>query len=385
MIFPSTIQISRSALKNNIRFIRDKIGYQVQLCSVIKGNAYGHGIQSFLPLAEEAGVDYFGVFSAEEAWYAHEVRKPDTHIMIMGMIDNPELEWAISKDISFYVFEFDRLYAAIEYAKRLGKPAKIHLEFETGMNRTGFSFYELDNLAELIDKEREHLSIEGFCTHYAGAESISNYVRIKNQIHNFSTMVRNMNQKGVTSRFNHTACSAPMLNYPDTIMDMVRIGIVQYGFWPSQETYMQYVLEDAEHRRENPLRRVITWKSKVMSIKSVSAGEFVNYGTSYQAGRNIDIATVPVGYTHGFSRSLSNLGRVLIHGRRVPVIGVVNMNMIVVDVSSLDKVRKDDEVVVIGKQGNNSITLSSFAELTNRLSYESLVRLPQDLPRQIVP
>ncbi len=357
----------------------------MQLCSVIKGNAYGHGIQSFLPLAEEAGVDYFGVFSAEEAWYADEVRKPGTQLMIMGMIDNPELEWAIQQDITFYVFEFERLHAAIEYAKRLGIPARVHIEFETGMNRTGFHFEELDQLAEVLKKEQEHLLIEGFCTHYAGAESISNYLRIKNQIHNFQTMAESMNRSGIKARFNHTACSAPMLNYPDTIMDMVRIGIVQYGYWPSKETYMQYMLEQANQHRENPLRRVITWRSKVMSVKKVAAGEFVNYGTSYQAGRDMQVATVPVGYTHGFSRSLSNLGRVLIHGRRVPVIGVVNMNMIVVDVSSVNNVKKDDEVIVIGKQRNNSITLGSFADLTNKLNYESLVRLPQDLPRKIDP
>ncbi len=355
------------------------------MCSVIKGNAYGHGIHSYLPVAEEAGVSYFGVFSAEEALYADQVRKPDTEVMIMGMIDNPELEWAIDREISFYVFEFDRLKAAIEYAKRIGKPARIHVEFETGLNRTGFHFTELEEVAALLNDEREHISIEGFCTHYAGAESISNYLRIQNQIHNFRTMAETMNSYGINAKCNHTACSAPMLNYPDTIMDMVRIGILQYGYWPNKETYMQYMLKDDNKNRDNPLRRVIKWKSVVMSTKNVAAGEFINYGTSYQAGRDMRIATVPVGYCHGFSRSLSNLGRVLIHGRRVPVVGVVNMNMIVVDISSLSQVKKGDEVIVIGKQRNNSITLGSFAEMTNKLNYESLVRIPHDLPREVVP
>ena len=385
MIFPSKIEISKSALKNNIRFIRDKIGKQVRLCSVIKGNAYGHGIHSFLPVAEGAGINCFGVFSAEEALYADQVRKPDTEIMIMGMIDNPELEWAIERNISFYVFELDRLQAAVEFAKRLGKPARIHVEFETGMNRTGFHNRELEELCSVLNKESEHIQIEGFCTHYAGAESISNYLRIKNQIHNFHNMAETMNKHGVHARFNHTACSAPMLNYPDTIMDMVRIGILQYGFWPSKETYMQYMLKGDGKNKDNPLRRVIKWKSQVMSVKSVAAGEFVNYGTMYQAGRDMRIATVPVGYCHGFSRSLSNLGRVLIHGKRVPVVGVVNMNMIVVDITSLDGVVKGDEVIIVGKQGNNSITLGSFAEMTNKLNYESLVRIPHDLPREVVP
>lgn len=385
MIFPSKLEISKSALKNNIRFIREKIGSRVRLCSVIKGNAYGHGIHSFLPLAEEIGISCFGVFSAEEALYADQVRRPDTEIMIMGMIDNPELEWAIDREISFYVFEFDRLHAAVEYAKRIGKPARIHVEFETGMNRTGFHARELEELASILNDEAEYLEIEGFCTHYAGAESISNYLRIKNQIHNFRNMAETMQAYGVKAKYHHTACSAPMLSYPDTIMDMVRIGILQYGFWPSKETYMQYMLKHDSNNKDNPLRRVIKWKSKVMSVKSVAAGEFVNYGTAYQAGRDMRIATVPVGYCHGFSRSLSNLGRVLVHGKRVPVVGVVNMNMIVVDVTSLDPVVKGDEVIIIGKQRHNSITLGSFAEMTNKLNYESLVRIPHDLPREIVP
>ncbi|MEX2403538.1 MAG: alanine racemase C-terminal domain-containing protein, partial [Balneolales bacterium] len=189
---------------------------------------------------------------------------------------------------------------------------------------------------------------------------------------------------GIKTKICHTACSAPALSYPETIMDMARIGIALYGYWPSSESYMQYVLNGGKVK-ENPLKRIISWKSTVMSTKEVKKGEFINYGTTFQASRNSRVAAIPVGYCHGFSRSMSNLGRVLIRGRRLSVVGVVNMNMFLVDITNFPDIQKGDEVVIIGKQRNNSISVSAFGELTNYVNYETLVRLPENIPRKIVP
>ncbi len=386
MFHTSYIEINKSALKSNLRFLKRLAGQDVRYCSVVKGNAYGHGIEHFVPLAEDCGVDFFGVHSADEALRTHMAKKKkDSHVMIMGMIDDDELSWAVENDVSFYVFEFDRLHAAVYAAKKQGKKARIHVELETGMNRIGFAWEDREKLAKQLARNRDHLHIMGVSTHYAGAESIANYLRIQNQIANFNRYHWYLHKKGAKPDMRHTACSAPLVSYPHTKMDMVRVGIMQYGFWPSKETFMQFLTQNGRKRMtDNPLRQIISWKSKIMSLKNVPAGEFVGYGTVYQTTDDTLIAAVPVGYCHGFSRNLSNLGKVLVHGRRVPVIGMVNMNMMIVDVSHCPGVKRDDEVVLVGSQRNNRITVSSFSDMINHVNYETLVRLPKEIPRYII-
>jgi len=384
MFATSVIEVSKSALRNNIRFLKEMIGEGAGFSSVIKGNAYGHGISDFVPIAERCGVRHFSVFAAEEALAAHRSRSRDSAIMIMGAIDNEELSWAIENDISFYVFEMDRLEGALAAARAVGKPARIHLEVETGLNRTGFRQGELERPAELIRANRDRFVLEGVCTHFAGAESESNYLRIQRQIDAFREQVQLLRALGLEFRTRHTACSAAAFTYPETIMDMARIGIAQYGYWPSRETQMRYFLARKRHAGEripDPLRRVIRWKSTVMSVQQVGEGEFIGYGSSRLTTKPGRFAAVPVGYFHGFSRAMSNLGHVLVRGRRAPVAGVVNMNMAMVDVSDIPSVEKGDQVVLIGKQRKAEITVGFFGDMTRDLNYEVLVRLPSEIPR----
>lgn len=387
MFAPSHIELSKSAFRQNVKFLKDYIGKDVTFCSVIKGNAYGHGIEQFVPMAEECGISHFAVFSADEARLACKHKnKADSHVMIMGMIENEEIEWAIEQDVSFYIFELDRLKKAVEQAKELGKPARIHLHLETGMNRLGLDNSKLKEAVEMIRKNEGLLSVDGICTHYAGAESVSNHVRVTEQIENFKSYCSYLQEEGIEAKWNHTACSAATLNYPETIMDMVRIGIAQYGFWPNRETYMKFLKNhsDFDKLHEDPLRRVMSWKSRVMSTKTVEAGEFIGYGTTYQTSRKEKIASVPIGYSHGFKRNLTNIGIVLVNGERAPVAGLVNMNLLTVDVTDIPGVSKGDEVVIIGHQGDEEMSVASFSEMTNYLNYEVLVQIPSRLPRHIV-
>lgn len=378
----STIEISESALRNNIDFLKKTLATNCELSAVVKGNAYGHGIENYVPLAEKCGVSHFSVFSCDEAYRAKQHLK-NAQVMIMGMIAHQDIEWAIQNDVSFYVFDQGRLEAAISVAKKLNRPARVHIEFDTGMNRTGFTKKELKSILNLLLSNLEHLVIEGFCTHYAGAESIANHVRVKKQIKTFANYDRWMREKGIMPKRNHTACSAASMSYPQTRMDLARIGIMQYGFWPSRETFINYL--STRKDKHDPLKRVITWKSTIMTKHRVKPGEFVGYGNSYMAENETVVAIVPVGYAHGYSRSLSNQGRVLIHGQRMGVIGLVNMNMLIVDVTNIPECQIGDEVVLIGKQGDLEISVSSFGELSIQLNYELLTRLPQDIPRIVKP
>lgn len=388
MFYPSYIELSRSALERNLQFIRDQIGPNVLFSSVIKGNAYGHGISTFVPLAEKCGVRHFSVFSANEAYRTYKSSLENSDIMIMGAADNDALAWAVKHDIAFYVYDLDRLNSAVKFAKKLRKPARIHLELETGLNRTGLEGKTLSEAVSRIRANADDIKIEGVCTHYAGAESVGNYYRIQNQIWAYHEQCAWLRSQGLNLGLRHTASSAGVFTYPETRMEMVRVGIAQYGFWPSKETEMHYHLANGSARgpkRPNPLRRIMNFKSRIMSLKDVKPGQFVGYGTSYITTRDQKIAIVPVGYFHGFPRVLSNIGHVLLHGRRANVIGLVHMNMLLLDVTEFPGVKKGDEVVIFGKQKKGHITVASFSDMTRYLNYEVLVRLPAEIPRRVVP
>ncbi len=375
------IELSKSAIDHNIKFLRRRVGKNVRISSVVKGNAYGHGIEEYVPLVNAAGIDHFSVFSASEAERVQKVVHTPHDLIIMGEVSGDAIEWAIQNEIEFYVFDVSRLEEAIKFSKKLNKPAKIHIELETGMNRTGFDAKELDKVSNLLIKHPEYLIFQGLCTHFAGAESIANYLRIQRQIRRFKSGSKHFSDQDLHPVVRHTCCSAAMMMFPKSRYDLVRVGIMQYGFWPSPETFIQYVSD--RKSKEDPLKRVISWKSKVMAVKEVRSGEFIGYGQSFLARENMRTAVVPVGYGDGYSRDLSNLGRLLIGGKRVAVVGLVNMNMLVADISQVEDVKPGDEVVLVGNQQDMELTVGSFAELSHQLNYELLTRLPAGIPRKI--
>ena len=380
MLHTSYIELSKEALNNNIGFLKKRIGSHARYSMVVKANAYGHGIEQLLPLVEDCGVDHYAVFSVAEAMRVHEIKKESCELMIMGFIDDDYLEWAIERDVSFYVFTIERLRRVIEVSQKTNKPARIHIELETGMYRTGFCEDQLEEVSALLKKHSSKLVLEGICSHMAGAESIVNYRRMLEQIDAFNKLCNWFHAEGFQPRYRHLACSAGVLNYPDSVMDMARVGIASYGFWPSEEMKMMHLKEVGFD--ENPLQRVLSWKSVIMSVNNVPKGKYVSYGKSFMTNRKSKIATVPVGYGYGFSRTLSNNGHVLVDGKRVRVIGSVNMNMAVLDVTDIENVKAGDSVVLIGEQGDESISVESFSDMNNSMNYELLTRLPHHIPRR---
>ena len=379
----SSIFLSRSALKNNIDFIRGELGEDVILSSVIKGNAYGHGIDKMVPELEKLGVRHFSVFSFDEAQKVldHRTKKRST-ILIMGFVPDSELSWMLEHKIECFVFNLNRLRKLAELAKKKGTKAKVHIEIETGMNRTGIPKELWEECVEILKSNRSSLEFKGLCTHFAGAESISNYKRIQDQRKIFKNALRQFTRKYKRPEIVHSSCSAAIIGYPQENWDMVRIGILQYGLWPSRESYISYLTR--KRLKEDPLKRVISWKSEVMDIKRVEPDQFIGYGTTLLSEKHMKIASVPVGYGHGYSRSLSNQGKVIIKGHRLDVIGVVNMNLILVDVSVIDDLEPGDEVILIGDYNGISITVASFSDLSSQLNYELLTRLDKDIPRKFI-
>lgn len=384
MIRPgSWLKIDESALRHNLRTLRRVIGKQTEFCSVVKANAYGHGLATFVPLAENCGVRRFGVFSAEEAATVLGCRTADSDIMIMGDLANGDVNWAVANGLGFYVFDLSRLEAAERAARRCGKPARVHLELETGMHRLGLSARSLRAALGRIRRNPGRFRLEGVCSHFAGAESSANHLRIEEQIQTFDERMRIVDEEGFPGARQHLACSAATFNFPQTRRDLVRVGIAQYGFWPSLETRMQYKATLGK-RNGVELRRVMSWHSRVINLKTVPAGRFVGYGNTYLTAKKTRIAAVPVGYHHGIERNQSNLGHVLIGGRRCPIAGLINMNMMSVDVTDLPSVNVGDEVVLIGRQGDDEITVGAFGNRINDLNYETLARLDRGLKRVVV-
>lgn len=384
MIDPNSwIEISESAYRRNLRFLRRHVGRDVTFCSIVKANAYGHGLAEFIPLAERCGVRQFGVFSAEEAAEVQSVRTADSDIMIMGSLADQDVGWAVENGLSFWIFDLGRLEAASRAAARCGRPARVHLEVETGMYRLGLSARSLGSAARRIQREPDRLKLEGVCTHFAGAESSANTHRIENQLKVFEERLAVLKRTKVGGFKRHLACSAAAFSFPASTGDLVRFGIAQYGFWPSLETRL---LHDSKGRRgkTDQLHRVLSWHSRVFNLKTVPAGKFVGYGNSYQTAHKTRIAAVPVGYHHGMERSQSNLGHVLIRGLRCPIVGVINMNMMSVDVTHLPQVKVGDEVMIIGCQNQDEITVGAFGSRTNDLNYETLARLHSKLKRVVV-
>ena len=374
----SKIELSKSAIKNNIDFIRNQIGEGVTLSSVLKANAYGHGINQMVPELEKNGLRHFSVFSSFEAREAQAASKHGSTIMIMGDIAKEDVSWVIKNRIEAFVYNFHLLETLIREAKKQHCKACVHIELETGMNRHGFREHEWKNVAEILTLNHADIAFQGICTHFAGAESSANYKRIQGQQKKFLKGVRYFNEQNLVPKNVHSSCSAAMLAYPNFNHDLVRIGILTYGLWPSTEMELMYKLKnDIE---TSPLKSVLSWKSHVIDISFVKSGEFIGYGNAYLAETDIKVASVPVGYGYGFNRSLSNSGRVIINGKRLSVVGIVNMNMFLVDATNID-VSIDDEVIIIGKKGDQEIKVSHFGNLSDQLNYELLTRIDKNINR----
>ncbi|MEX2501200.1 MAG: alanine racemase [Trueperaceae bacterium] len=378
----SRIRLSRAAIKNNFSFVRQKVGPHPILASVVKANAYGHGIAAYVPLAERAGVSHFAVASSFEAQEVLAVGRPDSRIMIMGILYDADLPWAIRNGVEFFVFDLPRLRKAAEVARDVGKQAIVHLEVETGGNRTGLPAKEWGTAFAWLKNHADALRFEGLCTHFAGIETLANQFRIRKQVQAFEAATAQARKAKAEPRLRHAACSAAALGFPDTVYDLVRIGTTQYGMWPSPDIYNLHLTQVGKNH-DSPLQRVLTWETDIMHLKNVPKGEFVGYGTAYQAPSDMTVAVLPIGYSNGYPRALSNRGQVLVQGRKAGIVGLVNMNVFMIDVTHVPGVKVGDPVVLVGRQKNAVIGLRSFSDFSHSLNTEFVSRLPAAIPRSV--
>lgn len=362
------VEISKNNLLHNLETFKEIIDKKVKLLAVVKSNAYGHGLAQVAKLVTSS-VNWFGVNDITEGLLIRQsgIKSP---VLILGYVPLEELGQAILNDLSFVVYNDQTLVRADKVASNLAKKAKIHLKLETGTNRQGLAFEELDRFISLI-KKRRNLLIEGVYTHFADIEDTSNPAFFHHQLSEFKKGTSFLNKKGINPLLKHTAATSSAICFDQSHFDLVRIGIGLYGLWP--------VLQ----RPPLSLKPVLAWKTKVAQVKTVKKNQTIGYGRTFTTKRATKIAVLPIGYWDGYDRGLSNMGRVIVGGKFAPIVGRICMNMSMVDVTGLE-VKVEDEVVILGKMGNLEITADEMAQKLGTINYEVVTRINPQIPRVVV-
>lgn len=352
----SWVEINLEAVRHNLAQVRSRMSAGARILGVVKSDAYGHGM---IPVAREllaGGVHLLGV---SKFWEAAELRKAGIQVPILVLlgVSPAEMEEAIRLEIRPAVFRLDHAKVLSQAACRLDMRAKIHLKVDTGMGRLGVPWEKvpsfLDNLLTLPG-----IHLEGILSHFASADEADKSFS-EQQLNRFNSLLQMLSERGTPITYAHIANSAGLLDLPHAHFQLVRPGIMLYGSPPSHD--LRYPAD---------LRPVMSFKSRILQLKDVPAGQPVGYGRTFVTDNPSRIATIPVGYDDGYPRLLSNRGQVLIRGQRAPVVGRVSMNMITVDVTLLPDVKEDDEVVLLGNQKADRITAEEIAELCGTISYE---------------
>jgi alanine racemase len=370
------VDLDRAAPEHNLRQLRAGAAPGVLSCAVIKSNAYGHGaaqIASLLPSAE-----WFGVNSLEEGLELRRlgISRP---ILLLGHVSLSELETAVEADLGLTVYNTETILH-LSSRPSLPRTARIHVKVDTGTSRQGVLPGDLEDFLRLV-KSGRHLSLEGVSTHFANIEDTLNHEYAEMQISRFAAALRIVDEVAGRPPFIHTACTAAAVLFPSTHFTMLRSGIGLYGLWPSRET----LLAAREKGGAVPdFRPVLTWKTRIVQIKTIPEGSFVGYGCSYKTMRTTVLGVLPVGYADGYDRALGNRAHVLVKGRRAPVIGRICMNLCMVDLTDVPGSRLEDEVVLLGKSGEEVITAETMAEWAATINYEIVTRISPLLPRRIL-
>lgn len=372
------VEINARKLSGNISTIRKLAGKRL-VAAAVKANGYGHGLELMVDLLRKEKIEYLAVHSREEAERARR-RGWKRKILVVGYIPLADLEVVPELGLELTVYNIETVNRLGKLTEKAGKKAEIHLKVETGTNRQGV---EPENIEKIIAAIRKfpHLHLKGVSTHFANIEDTTDHTYANYQLAEFNKIVTKINSLGLKPPLRHTACSAALLLFESTKFELVRPGIALYGHWPSKETYLSYRLAGGSNSILSPL---LTWKTRVIQVKNVPADAFVGYGCTYRTTAPTRLAILPVGYFDGYDRGLSNLAYVLIKGKRAPVRGRICMNLMMVDITDIEGVKLEEEVVLLGEDGKEKITAEQMAAWAGTVNYEILSRINGDIPRVIV-
>ena len=363
---PAWIEIDVALWRHNFRLIQKALPTGLQLLSVVKDGAYGHGLLPAAQVAIESGVRFLAVATVEEAIRLREAGIR-TRILLLGDRQEAELPWCVAHNLTCCVSEPRVASKLGELAARAEKRLPVHLKINTGMNRYGARWNAALPLVETILAEKS-LLLEGVLSHFAQSdETDKTFARL--QLARFVEALRTIESRGIGAGIRHLCNSGGFLDLPEAHFDMVRMGILPLGVFPS-----------AVCRRIPGIAAVMSVKARIAAIQRLEAGDTVGYGMRYTASEPRRIAVLPIGYGDGFPR-VRNQGWVLIHGQRAPIIGGVSMDALTVDITEIAEAQLGDVAVLMGRDGQEEITVHDIAKLKNSASYDVLCSWRGRLPR----
>jgi len=373
-------EIDLKAIAHNVKELRRITHPKTRLMAVVKANGYGHGVVEVAQCALQNGAAALGVARIEEGIQIRKdgIRAP---ILIFGYTPAQLAADLLKFDLTQTICTFASAQAFSQTAASLRKKLKVHLKIDSGMGRLGLlpQDFKSDNPAAInADAIQETITIaslpglelEGIFTHFATADSANKSYADK-QIRIFTNYLKQLQRAGLNPPVRHAANSAALIDMPQSHLDMVRPGIALYGLYPSDEVKKKTV----------DLKPAMALKTSVVHLKKVPAGFYVSYGITHKTPKPTTIATVPVGYADGLNRLLSSRGQMLVHGRRVPIIGRICMDLTMLDVGDIENVKVGDEVVIFGQQGNETLTVDEMAAALNTINYEIVSTITARVPR----
>jgi len=362
------VEISIPNILHNIRALKGLLDKKVKFMAVVKADAYGHGA---VPVSKaiEKNVDYLAVATLSEAieLKGAGIKAP---ILLLSEIHPSSAAEVVKNGFIQTVYTIKLAKALSDAASRLKKKAKVHLKIDTGMGRIGVHFSEAEGLFNAISRS-PNLDIEGIFTHFAGAEELDDFT--SRQLKRFRSFISKIDPAGYVL---HAANSAAVIYHRESHLDMVRVGLSMYGLYPP-----------GGKKGSVKLKPALEFKTHVVYVKKVPAGTPLSYGSTYNTKNETTIATLPVGYADGLPRALSNRGEVLMRGKRYPIVGRICMDLTLIDLGDERPASRQggcemgDEVTLIGRQGNETISTDDVAKLADTISYEIICGIGKRVPR----
>ncbi len=363
---PAWIEIDLAQLRRNFQLITQDKPSDVQLLSVVKDSGYGHGAVEVGKAALAAGARFLALSTVEEAVLLRDqgITAP---LLLLGDRQEAELPWCIAHDLTCCVSEAHSARKLAKLAARAGKRVPVHIKINTGMNRYGVHWREAASLVGLVASTKS-LHLEGILSHFAQSDELDKTFAML-QLARFKEALAGIAELGVAVKIRHLCNSGGFLDLPQAHFDMVRLGLLPLGVYPSSVC-----------RRLPRLLSIMTVKARIAAIQHLQPGDHVGYGMRYTAAEPRRIAVLPIGYGDGFPR-VRNQGFALIHGERAPIVGGVAMDALTVDITNIPAARMWDEAVLMGRQGQDEISVHEVAKLKNSVSYDVLAGWRGRLPR----
>jgi alanine racemase len=373
---PTWAEVSLSALRQNFRTVQKHVGASVTVCAVVKADAYGHGAVECSRALEAESARWLGVTSLDEAIPLREAGIRSNILLMTGFWRGEESE-IIRLHLTPTVWEPWHIETLELAAAAMGVKHPVHLKVDTGMGRLGVAVEQLPSVLNAL-RTAKHLVLEGFSTHLASSE-IMDAPSVAEQERTFDTARRMVREAGMEPTFIHMANTAAVISRRETWNTMVRPGVALYGYYlPFQRAGR----EVSGGTLRLPVKPVLTWKTRILSLRDFSANQPLGYGATYVTKAPAHVAVLPVGYADGYNRQLSNRGRVIVREHYAPIVGRISMDLTLVDVTGIPGIAVGDEVILLGASEGLNVDALEHAELANSTAYEILCNISKRVPRK---